>query len=279
MAEELLANQSQAEETAQAADTTPAQEAQAAADAQVEQAAAGGTEPQMFKLKHNGRTVEMTQPEVIEAAQKGMDYDRIRPGYDAIKELAERHGQNDVGAFVQQLRDNQYQVEKQQRVEEYTAMGIPDDVAARKVEREMQMEERLSSAVTPPTAATEQEAPAITQDQVRKMVSAFPEVAREGKLTLPDEIFEAVANGKTPFEAYSLYKIKQLSEQNRQEQQKDAAMQANAANAAASTGSVTSSPAAEPDISSSEAWDKQTPEFKKKHIQNGDFWKWANKWK
>ena len=70
---------------------------------------------QLFKVKHLGQEIELTMEQMIENAQKGLDYDRIRQDRDTLKssrklqlleDLAKDSGYEDVDAFVENFYEN-----------------------------------------------------------------------------------------------------------------------------------------------------------------------------
>ena len=48
-------------------------------------------EPEVFKIKYMGEELELKRDEVIQLAQKGKDYDRIRSKYDEFTTFATKH--------------------------------------------------------------------------------------------------------------------------------------------------------------------------------------------
>lgn len=53
-----------------------------------------------YPVKHNKQTVELTLQELLDCAEKGLDYDRIRPSHDFLKKLAQKDGETDVSRYI-----------------------------------------------------------------------------------------------------------------------------------------------------------------------------------
>jgi hypothetical protein len=53
-----------------------------------------------FIVKHNKNDVAMTLDELLKNAEKGLDYDRIRPSHEFVKSLAAKDGETDVTRFI-----------------------------------------------------------------------------------------------------------------------------------------------------------------------------------
>ena len=103
---------------------------------------------QLFKVKHLGQEIELTMEQMIENAQKGLDYDRIRQDRDTLKssrkmqlleDLARDSGYDDVDAFVENFYENLEESRVIERAEQLSAeRGIDFETAAEiaKMERE-----------------------------------------------------------------------------------------------------------------------------------------------
>ena len=113
-----------------------------------EQGEAQTEDTQLFKVKHLGQEIELTMEQMIENAQKGLDYDRIRQDRDTLKssrklqlleDLARDSGYDDVDAFVENFYENLEESRIIERAEEIaTKRGIDFETAAElaKAERE-----------------------------------------------------------------------------------------------------------------------------------------------
>lgn len=159
----------------------------------------------LFHLKHLDTEIDADEKKVVELAQKGMDYDRIRGKYEkanaeTARLLAER-------SFIQELAD-----EKGMSVEEYI-----DDARARRLMEKENMGER--EARTAARALRSEVAAAAGSAVQREKIwyefcCAFPDVKAED---VPAEVMSAgVKNGDLK-SAYEAYLYRQLRKQDESE--------------------------------------------------------------
>ena len=127
-----------------------------------EQGEAQTEDTQLFKVKHLGQEIELTMEQMIENAQKGLDYDRIRQDRDTLKgsrklqlleDLAKDSGYEDVDAFVENFYENLEESRVIERAEQLSAeRGIDFETAAEiaKMERENEkLKKTMQEAVQP----------------------------------------------------------------------------------------------------------------------------------
>ena len=184
-------------------------------------------EAPVYKVKHLGQEIELTQEQLIVNAQKGLDYDRIRTDRDTIKnskqlkliqDLAKESGYDNVDEFVDEFYNNLEQSKIQNRADQLAMeRGIDFDVAVEMAEMEIENERLKTVQVKPVTY----EAP------VNPMVSGFEELFKKhpeiktqyaGYDDLPMEFRAKISQGDDPVNAWTQYiidtKDKQLQEAN-----------------------------------------------------------------
>jgi hypothetical protein len=239
-----------------------------------EEVATPQAEPTLYELKHNKEVKKVTMDELIATAQKGLDYDRVRPSHEFLKKLAQQNGQSDVSEFMKTVEQNMVNSELQERIEEYTALGMPDDVAKRKVEREIVSERKQPIEVVP------QEKPQEDYTELNKIKAEFPTIFQGDKVVLPDGALKLINDKVTdnPLEALRLNKLAEQQKVIDGFKAKESATSANLVNAAASIGSVASGTAQEKDFYSRDDFDKLPRETQQKFIKNGDIFAWQKKW-
>lgn len=169
----------------------------------------GEEKPQTVKLKYNGQEVEKTLDEVMELAQKGMNYDHVKGKLDAAEKAAPAAAvlKKFADAAGMSLEEYMQQAEGQlnaKAVKELTDKGMPEQEA-----KEL-LELRAKSK-----AADEQSAKAKKQqdDQALWMdfVKQYPEVAKSG--VIEPEVAKNIQAGMTPVQAQMAYENKQLKQQ------------------------------------------------------------------
>lgn len=171
---------------------------------------------QRFSLKHMDEVKEVNRDEVIELAQKGMDYDRIRTERDTMKadygqlqdykalitELAENSGMN-AEDFVMNVRAK-LMVAKGANLTEETALQqlkakAAENAAAEKEEKSAEEANRQAEAEK-----------ARKEADVQNFIATFPGVEAKD---IPAEVWNVAKKTGNLTGAYSAYRIKQLEEQ------------------------------------------------------------------
>lgn len=252
METENMANQSRINETAEAVSNAEAGAAgneggtRAATDAEASLETA-----ERYPVRHNKETVALTLGELREAASKGLDYDRIRPSHDFVKTLAQRSGIPDVSRYIGTV---------QEELARDDAGTTPDG----------------SGSLPDGPASREQEQLAVWT----AIAEEFPDAVRGGRLNFPEGALRLLHDGTAPnpLEALRLNERAELKARLGAYEAGVAADKANLDGAAASAGDVAGGSAREKDFYTTDEWDRQPDDFKRRHILNGDFFKWAKKW-
>ena len=220
--------------------------------AETEETAEANTEPvqaqeqteakpseESFSLTHLGKEVIMSREELIRAAQKGLDYDRVRGSYDKVNAMAQSAGQsveqfletvgNDsnygriigsygkmnalaqaagqsVEQFLSGIEQQAGEIKIAQRVRELVNTGEYSENSARKM---AEMELKLSSQQK---QQAERQAEAAKAEQARKSVGEFimknPEFMKEfPDAKMPPEMVSALNNGASISEAWTTYQF------------------------------------------------------------------------
>lgn len=171
---------------------------------------------QRFSLKHMDEVKEVNRDEVIELAQKGMDYDRIRTERDTMKadygqlqdykalitELAENSGMN-AEDFVMNVRAK-LMVAKGANLTEETAL---QQLKAKAAEKAAAEKEEKSAEEANRQAEAEK---ARKEADVQNFIATFPGVEAKD---IPAEVWSVAKKTGNLTGAYSAYRIKQLEEQ------------------------------------------------------------------
>lgn len=204
---------------------TPEGETERTPEGKTEEGTEGGTAekgettpeaPKVFELKHLDKTYQKTEEEMIPLAQKGLDYDRIRPKYDAMAEelkeiqdwVKDITGGLDFKTFREQA-DARRLADKE---------GIDYDTALEKVriqsekaeiERERQ---RLEALKAEEKAAQEQEAQ--QKRDIDAFIKAYPDVAAKLNTdpnAIPQEVWDLVRGGEPLVSAYAVFEARTLA--------------------------------------------------------------------
>jgi len=259
MLEETLDNQIQSETTETPAVTevtTPAAE-------------------ELFEVKHNKEVKKVTKDELLSLAQKGMDYDRIRPAHEYVKQLA---GGTDVKEFLEKAKSTPVIVD----------LSADETAVAQKVFSDAYNEllnEGNSEAVSKRLAtieANEKKQELISQKRSKTeqshqaLTKQFEQIFKENvdyKGELPDDILGEMADIQTkglannPYSAHQLYLSRREQENSKKEiealKAKVEALTGNATNTQASTGNLNSGGIATP--LTEEAFNAMPPSERIKH--------------
>jgi hypothetical protein len=221
--EEVAAGEEPSDEGAAAenpeADQPTDETAEQEPEAEGTQTEAGGTD-QSFELKHLDETRTVNRDEVIELAQKGMDYDRVRQKYDAAKESIEWYGKNadsvrwleeiakDQGMSFEELVDSTRAQIMANKTNQSLAVcrGI---VANERKALQLEAQKKALEAKSADSTQDEQ-AKARMQEDVKAFAAAYPEQARDPEKSIPKEVWDEVRKGETLVNAYRAWENKQL---------------------------------------------------------------------
>lgn len=194
-----------------------------------------------YTVRHNKTNVQLTLDELIKNAEKGLDYDRIRPSHDFVKLLAAKRGESDVSRFI------------------------------------AKMKEELDGE--PPAAGSQSERDLADDKKESEMIAKeYPEYVKDGEVQLPPDALALHQSGMSMIDACRLADLKRTKEECQRLSAKLEALKANMANASASIGSLSGGEAPEKDFYTSQEWDKLPPKQKEKFIRNGKIYEFMKKW-
>lgn len=183
-----------------------------------EQGEAQTEDTQLFKVKHLGQEIELTMEQMIENAQKGLDYDRIRQDRDTLKgsrklqlleDLAKDSGYDDVDAFVENFYENLEESRVIDRAEEIAAKRRIDfETAAEiaKMERENEkLKKTMQEAEKVKAKSADQQKQAV--NDFNALFAKFPEIKEQYTSydKLPESFRQKVAQGEQPLLAWNNY--------------------------------------------------------------------------
>lgn len=237
-------NQTEPEEQEEASQE---QEPEDAEDAQGEDGTAAdeqdGAEEPMFDLKYNKETKQYPRQQVIELAQKGLNYDHVTeqrdrlqqenaelskyrdenaPVFEALKAAAEAAGK-DIPDLLNVIRTNML-----------VSQGLSPEVAHERILRE-DAERRLQETTAEKTRKSETEAR--QRDDIRRFQEKFKDVDPK---TIPQEVWSAVGKGELLVDAYGDYQRRELERQLKEANEKLAIRAKNESNKQKSLGSLQS---------------------------------------
>jgi hypothetical protein len=193
------------------------------------------TEPPKFKVKFNHEERELTYDEAIQYAQKGLNYDRIYPEYEKLRNnphmsYLEQKAQK-LGITIDQLIENDRKYEEQEALNQLVQQNIPQEYAKEMLENRKFREQYT----TEQKAQQERET---RQKMYGEFLDAYPDVKTQD---IPPEVWQEVKAGRSLLDAYVRHENKMLKDKLNGAQQQQQTQQANQANAAASTGSARAS--------------------------------------
>ena len=205
--------------------------------------------PKSWKLKHNGQDEEADETRMVELAQKGLDYDRIREERDRFKgdfpkyqdyesflnELAKR-AETDVPGLMERTRANLLMQQA-----EAEGKTLTEEEALAQVRKAKPATEPEKAAPKPAEPSPEEK----RRESFRAFLTAYPDVKPEA---IPKEVWaESQQNGDL-VGAYTRW-------ENRQLKAKLENMERNQANKERSTGPRKSAGTSKPKDDFDEAWD------------------------
>jgi hypothetical protein len=207
--------------------------------------APGVQDDKKYIVKHNKQTVELSIEELLNAAEKGLDYDRIRPSHDYVKQLATQSGETDVSRYLNKAVDS-----------------------------------KVDGANNGETSASDCKVQSLDSQfrDMQQLLAEYPEVLKDGNFTLPDEVAAMTKNGMNALEAFRVYDLTRTKAQRDELNARLEAELANRSNAQATMGSLQGGDAVEKDYYSSKEWDRLPQKAKEKYIKNGKIYEFMRKW-
>lgn len=206
---------------------------------------------QLFKVKHLGQEIELTMEQMIENAQKGLDYDRIRQDRDTLKssrkmqlleDLARDSGYDDVDAFVENFYENLEESRVIERAEQLSAeRGIDFETAAEiaKMERENEkLKKTMQEAEKVKAKSADRQKQAV--NDFNALFSKFPEIKEQYTSfdKLPESFRQKVAQGEQPLLAWNNYLLELKDMELKQKEKELETVKNNQKNKKRSTGSA-----------------------------------------
>jgi hypothetical protein len=164
--------------------------------------------------------------------------------------------------------------------------GTPDSAAQRLANIEIKAKEGSLISAKQTSAAQIQQR---QQGQFDQLIRDNPEYYKDGKISIPDEVHDALVNimaaneGMNVTAAHKIYASDKAIKDNRKEMDElkatVAVLTGNKTNSEATTGSVGSGPALDQEFYTSEEYDKLPQEARDKLIRSGKIDKIMSKWK
>lgn len=210
-----------------------------------------------FVLKHLGEERKVSRDEVVQLAQKGLDYDRIRERWDSVKndipklrsyekflaELASSRGGN-IEALMDETMTQILVNRAKAKGEELSASAA----AAQAVRMRMEfgnvngsgdrMETEEQGAIAPGAEGKAQTGRPDSNEMVNRFLREYPTVMAQD---IPKEVWDEVnRNGGDLLQAYRGYENKKLAEENKRLQKELESAKQQQKNKARSTGSTKS---------------------------------------
>lgn len=198
--------------------------------------------PKTWALRHLDETRNVNEQELVALAQKGLDYDRIRTGYDEFKpvmdlfsQFANKAGMNtkDYIAFIRQEAKkaegmNAADAKRAVELEDREAMVAAKEAADRERQQAQQRAEAEKHSREERQRA-----------DVLEFQKTFPEAAKDPK-GIPQEVWDGVRQGLSLVASYAKWQVNQANAQAQKAAHDAAAAQQNQKNAQRSTGSMKS---------------------------------------
>lgn len=213
------------EEEETGGDTQPAEDKAGAAEtqkagepAQGDKPAQAGSAEEPVKLTYRGETKDYSREQLIELAQKGLDYDGVRADRDRLRDhhpalevidLYARQNNMTREQYLDFARQKADEREAEPTVRQLMGQGVPEAAARELALRRMRDERATQKAKedAAQTAAKRQQ----EQDKEARTRADYAALVKYGKdngidLTeLPREVIRDIVGGMTPLDAYLRY--------------------------------------------------------------------------
>ena len=234
------------EEGAEPAEEEEATEAEDTADQPEAEAEETAAEPeqketdQSFELKHLDEVRTVNRDEVIQLAQKGMDYDRVRGKYDEAKPQIEWYSKNATSVKWMEDIAQKQGMTFEELVDQTRAQIMADETnQSLAVCRGIVANERKAAELEKEKARMDTPE-ARKQRDIQDFIREYPEQAKNPE-ALPQEVWAAVNKGETLVNAYRAYELKEVKAQLEQQKIEAARKAQEEKNRARSTGSLSTS--------------------------------------
>lgn len=160
-----------------------------------------------YTLHHLGKEVKVNRQELMDAAERGLDYGRIRAHYDRLENLARKSGQS-VNDFLAALTDRADEAIISKRTQELLETGEFSENSARQM---AQMEQRIKAQEKAEQERTETEN---RQNAFREAIGSFvmnnPEFMKEfPDAQLPADMIADLNNGMDINGAWARHQLAQ----------------------------------------------------------------------
>lgn len=203
---------------------------------------------QRFQLKYNGEDFDVSRDEVIELAQKGKDYDRVKSEYDKIKaDAGTMNRLKSQEAFLKELAE-QSNMTVEELMENTRARmlmanddSLTEEEALKQVRSKANKEAEKKEPEQPQKATPEER----RQQMFANFLATYPDVKAE---SIPKEVWD---DAERTFDLVGAY----MRHQNRELLKEIETLRQNNKNKERSTGSRKSIGASKPKDDFDEAWD------------------------
>lgn len=175
---------------------------------------------QTFELKHLDETRTVNREEVIQLAQKGLDYDRIRGKLDELRGLEKQAGENELYAeFVKELADGAG-ISVEQMIDSTRARILVDK--AGKQGQTLDMKDALAQAKQTREARNQLDQQSREMREQRNKQDRFREEANRFRMLYPDvkaeeippEVWADYDRGGNLADAWNKNQMQQLRTEN-----------------------------------------------------------------
>lgn len=153
-----------------------------------------------YKVKYNGKELELPVAELVTNAQKGMNYDHVKSELDALRQQTARsHGLLEQMAKAGGMELDDYlalcaKKLSDHRVEQDIRNGVPEEAARRLQDAEQREAERRMEEAD--------------REGYRALARAYPDLKE-----LPESVARAIAEGEHPLTAYRSYELETLKDE------------------------------------------------------------------
>lgn len=194
-----------------------------------------------YTVRHNKADVTLTLGELLKTAEKGLDYDRIRPSHDFVKELANKNGESDVSRFIAKMKTD-------------------------------------GAAAADGCPSNQEEAETLAANESELIKKEYPQYFKDGSAELPEDAKRLKTMGINAIDALRLSDLAHMREECDRLTARLGAEKANRENAFAAVGSLAGGECSEKSYYSSKEWDKLSKKQQEKFIRSGKIYEFMKKW-
>lgn len=163
--------------------------------------------PRSYRIKFNHEERELDEAQTVKYAQKGMKYEQVESELKLFRAVAKKLGHENAAEFAKSVDEE----DRQKRIDEYMESGVPESLAKRLAEEDMEkLSEKISKELKDDDSNDGFSGEAEKRQEIAEFVRAFPNVKH-----IPKEVVDYKhKHGVTLATAYAVIEAERARQEN-----------------------------------------------------------------